>query len=154
MKFHLLFAATLASTFAGLALGAPLNAQPATTLLLSNGDFETDANADSWPDDWGRPKVGGSYQSENGNHFLRLQSPEPGTMVTEYREVKVPAGIKAVELTWKQRLSNFKRGKNSWFDARIIRLGLRAHARMGRLGQARSGGREVPAAGEVAVTVD
>lgn len=88
--------------------------------LISNGTFETDANTDQWPDDWAKLKVGGSYETEGANHFLRLTSPEAGKMILLYREIKVPAGTKAVELTWKQRVSNLKRGKESWFDARIM----------------------------------
>ncbi|RYX85189.1 glycoside hydrolase family 5 protein [bacterium] len=118
MKSRSSLLALLALASAGLTLQSPSQAQ--TTSLISNGNFETDANTDTWPDDWGQLKVGGSYQGENGNHFLRMTSPTAGTMVMAYREIKVPADVKAVELTWRQRVSNLKKGKQSWFDARIM----------------------------------
>ncbi len=37
-----------------------------------------------------------------------------------YVPVNIPNGTKALELTWRQRVSNLKIGKNSWFDARIM----------------------------------
>ncbi|MDQ3812867.1 MAG: glycoside hydrolase family 5 protein [Armatimonadota bacterium] len=87
--------------------------------LFSNGDFETDKKGDGWPDDWGGLKDG-SYEVENGNHFLRMKSSTPGKLVSIYREVTIPAGVKALELTWKQRISDLKPGKAAWFDARIM----------------------------------
>lgn len=98
----------------------PAFAQDAPQNLISNGDFETDANADEIPDDWGKAAQGGSYETENGNRFLRLTSPEAGKMIMQYREVRVPKEVKAVELSYKWRVSNLKRGKESWFDARIM----------------------------------
>ncbi len=87
--------------------------------LFSNGDFETDINADGRPDDWAAPKDGG-FEVENGNHFVRLKSPAPGKTVILYREANIPADVKALELTWKQRISDLKVGKQPWFDARIM----------------------------------
>jgi hypothetical protein len=98
----------------------PARADDPAPNLVTNGDFETDKDNDAWPDGWGKLKEGGSYENENGNHFLRLTSPEAGKMILEYREIRIPAGIKAVELSWKQRVTNLKRGKQSWFDARIM----------------------------------
>jgi hypothetical protein len=102
------------------ALSLPAFAQGAPQNLITNGDFETDANADGWPDDWGKLKEGGSYEVEDGNHFLRLTSPAAGKMIMEYREVRIPQEVKAVELSFKWRVTNLKRGKQSWFDARIM----------------------------------
>ena len=59
--------------------------------LIPNGNFETDVNADQWPDDWGRPKSGGNWGEESGNHFLRLTSSTPGEMVMLYQQVRIPA---------------------------------------------------------------
>jgi endoglucanase len=123
MKLHDFSLRALSAVLAITLIFAPATfAQPDTTptSLVSNGDFETDADNDAWPDNWGRLKVGGSYETEEGNHFLRMTSPAPGTMVMAYREIKVPADVKAVELTWKQRVSNLKRGKQNYFDARIM----------------------------------
>ena len=97
-------------------------APPALTAdapLLSNGTFETDANADQWPDDWGRVD-GARWETENGNHFLRLVSQQPGKLTMLYRQVNIPAGVKALEMTWRQRVSDLKLGKQAWFDARIL----------------------------------
>jgi len=109
-----LFVALLFTLHAGAAETA------ATGSLLPDGSFESDANNDQWPDGWGRPKSGGSWQEESGNHFLRLTSGTPGEMVMLYQPVKIPVGVKAIELTFKWRVSNLKKGKQTWFDARIM----------------------------------
>lgn len=88
--------------------------------LISNGRFEVDKNADAWPDDWGRLKAGGSWPGEDGNHFLRLKSDEPGQTVLLYRAVDLPRGVEALELSWRQRISDLKPGKEPYFDARIM----------------------------------
>ena len=88
--------------------------------LIANGDFETHTKSDQWPDGWPRPKSGGSWQEESGNHFLRLTSGAPGETVLLYLPVTLPAGVEALELTWRQRASNLKPGKQAWFDARIM----------------------------------
>jgi len=88
--------------------------------LITNGSFETDAKKkDEWPDDWGRIKDG-SWEVEDGNHFLRLKSSEPGKVVMAYRTIDVPAGVEALELSWRQRVSGLKVGSSPWFDARIM----------------------------------
>ncbi len=89
--------------------------------LITNGDFETDVKKqDGWPDDWGRLKEGGSWESEGGNHFLRMTSPKPGSMVMAYRTFDIPAGTEALELSWRQRVTGLKKGTSPWFDARIM----------------------------------
>ena len=88
--------------------------------LISNGSFEEDKKSAGWPDGWGRLKTGGSWEVENGNHFLRLTATEPGTTVMIHRVIDLPADAKALELTWRQRVSNLKPGKEAWFDARIM----------------------------------
>jgi endoglucanase len=88
--------------------------------LISNGNFETDAKkADQWPDDWGRAK-GATWEVEDGNHFLRMKSGEPGQTVLMFRTLDLPADAKALELTWRQRVTDLKPGKEPWFDARIM----------------------------------
>jgi hypothetical protein len=96
---------------------APL---PAGGSLIPNGNFESDTDSDHWPDGWPRLKSGGSWQEENGNHFLRLSSSQPGETVLMYFPVTVPKGVGALELTWRQRVSDLKPGKQPWFDARIM----------------------------------
>jgi len=88
--------------------------------LIPNTGFEIDADGNGWPDGWGGVKEGGSREVEEGNHFLRLESPEAGKMVMLYQEIPIPAGVEALEITWKQRVTGLKKGKNSWFDARLI----------------------------------
>ncbi|GAT35417.1 cellulase [Terrimicrobium sacchariphilum] len=88
--------------------------------LLKNGDLETDANSDQWPDDWSKAKVGGSWEAEEGNHFIRLKASEPDQMIMIYREIPIPAGAKALQLKFRARVSGLQIGTSSWFDARIM----------------------------------
>ncbi len=88
--------------------------------LITNGSFEIDAKNDGWPDDWGRVKVGGSWEQEGEQHFLRLTSPEPGKLVMAYRTIDIPAGVDALELSWRQRVTGLKTGTSPWFDARFM----------------------------------
>jgi endoglucanase len=99
----------------------PVHAQeaPVASIIL-NSNMETDADGNNWPDDWPGLKVGGSWESEAGNHFIRMTSPSPGAMVMLYTEIKIPEGVSALELTWRQRVTGLKRGSKSWFDARIM----------------------------------
>ncbi len=106
--------------FAVLLVVSATGAQDVTKSLIGNGDFELDRNSDQWPDGWARPKAGGSWEVEGGNHFLRLASPKPGEMVLLHQELKLPADVRAVELSWKQRITNLKPGKQAWFDARVM----------------------------------
>jgi endoglucanase len=89
--------------------------------LVTNGDFETDVNNhDGWPDDWGRPKEGGSWELDGSNHFLRMTCAKPGSMVMAYRTFDIPAGTQALELSWRQRVTGLEKGTSPWFDARIM----------------------------------
>ncbi len=103
-----------------LALGGRVFAAEAAGVLVPNGSFEADADGDGWPDGWGRVKAGGTWEAEDGNHFIRLKSSEPGQMVMLYQQVRIAGTVKAIELSWRQRVSQLKRGKQSWFDARIM----------------------------------
>ena len=88
--------------------------------ILSNGDFQVDADGDGVPDGWASPKGGVSYVRDGENRFLRLTSSTPDEMVITYRQVRVPKGVAALELTWKQRTAGLKVGTQSWFDARVM----------------------------------
>lgn len=114
-----LLLASLAALFvSGLSLHA---AEPAPAAsLIPNSNFETDANSDQWPDGWPRLKTGGSWETEDGNRFLRLVSTAPGQTVMLYREIKIPADVHALKLTWRQRVTGLRRGAQPWFDARIM----------------------------------
>ena len=96
-------------------------AQNAPRALIANGDFQLDANGDNVPDGWGKGKDGElSWETEGDNRFLRLTSPQPDKLVLLYREIDLPADVSALELSWSQRVSNFKRGKQNYFDARVL----------------------------------
>jgi endoglucanase len=86
---------------------------------LIDSNFSDQLNAEGWPDGWPNTKEA-SLQEENGNAFLRLESQESGSMVMLYREIHLPEGTEALEFTFKERVSNLKRGSNSWYDARIM----------------------------------
>jgi len=57
---------------------------------------------------------------ETDNHYLHLVSTEPGKLIMDYREIDIPAGVDALELSWKQRVTGLKKGEKPWFDARIM----------------------------------
>jgi len=105
---------------AGLLLLTCVARAAAPASLLPNGSFEADKNSAGWPDGWVRAKSGVSWQAEGGNHFLRLASGKPGETVLLYQPVTIPAGVTALELTWRQRVTGLKPGKQPWFDARIL----------------------------------
>ncbi len=113
MKFFKVFA------LAAIVLSSALPALAADS-LLPNGTFEADADNDTWPDGWGKLKEGASYEKEGNNHFLRLSSPAPDKMILLYQQVNIPTDVKALEISWKQRVSDLKVGKSAWFDARIM----------------------------------
>lgn len=87
--------------------------------IVKNGNFEEDANTDQQPDDW---KVGGNtiWGQEEGNRFLRINSLKPDKMSLVYKVYNIPEDAKALQLTFRGRCSNLKRGKKNWFDARIM----------------------------------
>ncbi|MEO5715478.1 MAG: cellulase family glycosylhydrolase [Luteolibacter sp.] len=116
---HTLHGVSLAAVM--LATGLAPEASAAEPVnLISNGNFETDGKADGWPDDWGHLKENGSWESEGGNHFLRMKSTVPGKLVMLQRTLAIPAGTKALELTWRWRVTDLKPGKLMWNDARIL----------------------------------
>ncbi|WP_309383845.1 glycoside hydrolase family 5 protein [Cerasicoccus frondis] len=112
---------TLSLLLASCALWANnASAQTSATPLVANSDLEVDANLDGWPDGWARLKTGGSWEVEDGNHFIRMQSQQPGETVMLYQEIEIPPGVEAIEMTWKQRISGLQVGEKSWYDARIM----------------------------------
>lgn len=91
-----------------------------TTSLFTNSTLELDVNADGWPDHWPRAKDSISWQKEGGNHFFRLESSKPGETVMLYHAVRLPKDVRALKLTWRQRVTGLKPGKQAWFDARVM----------------------------------
>ncbi|MES2307674.1 MAG: cellulase family glycosylhydrolase [Verrucomicrobiota bacterium] len=88
--------------------------------LISNQSFEVTNKNGNGPEDWGTLSPGVSGKVEEGNHFLRMRSSESDKMVAIYRSFNIPSGIKAMELSWRERVTGLKIGKMPWFDARII----------------------------------
>ncbi|MCP5543525.1 MAG: cellulase family glycosylhydrolase [Akkermansiaceae bacterium] len=109
-------------TLARSAIAAALlsGAACASATLVPNSGFETDADANQWPDHWPHGKQGVSWEQEPGNRFLRLRSTSPGSMPMAYLEIRIPDGTEALELSWKWRLHDVKPGTKPWFDARIL----------------------------------
>jgi endoglucanase len=106
--FPLLSAAMLGSSTSAAESGA----------LVANGDFETlteRGNAAGWP-----VTADITLEKEGANHFMRLKCLRPGAKVMVYREVAVEPGMKALELSYKVRHAEIKRGKEPWHDGRIM----------------------------------
>jgi len=61
-----------------------------------------------------------TWETEDGKHFLRLVQQQPGKLMMVYREVKLPAGTKKVEIAYRYRVSGIVKGAQGWFDARSI----------------------------------
>lgn len=92
--------------------------QPAS--LLSNGTFTTDSKGAGWPDGWTHP-AGSTWENEDGVRFVRLQSAKPGDSIMLYRSVILPEPAPpALEIQLRVRYEGIKRGKNSWFDGRVM----------------------------------
>ncbi|MEX2382305.1 MAG: glycoside hydrolase family 5 protein [Opitutales bacterium] len=101
-----------------IALGAaPVHANELPVLISS--DFEKLSEAGDWPAGWPRNE-NTSWEEEDANGFIRMKASEPGEMIMLYREIHLPEGTGALRFAWKERVSNLKRGENSWFDARIM----------------------------------
>jgi hypothetical protein len=107
----------LAVLLAAAAL-SPLASAAESGNLISNGDCEKDSKAQGWPDHWPRLNPGGTWESEKGNHFIRMKSTVPGKLVMLQRVIEIPAGTKALELAWRWRVTDLKPGKLAWNDAR------------------------------------
>lgn len=88
--------------------------------LITNGDFQTESKKGGFPEYWGVLKDGREWGQEGTNRFLKLTTTTPGKLVSHYRTIDVPANVKALELSWKERVSNLKKGKLPWNDARIM----------------------------------
>jgi endoglucanase len=110
--FPLIFVLAFVSLSSSFAAAADDN-------LLPNGSLEVDANNDGWPDGWGKAKSGATWEVENDGRFLRLKSEKPGETVLLYQPVPLK-NVKALELSWRQRISGLKPGKQPWFDARLM----------------------------------
>ena len=90
------------------------------TSLLSNPDFSLETRDPSWPDDWGHAQPGITLGTENGAHYLHLVQQTPGKMLVAYREIKIPDGVKGIQITIRYRTAGIVHGKQNWMDARAI----------------------------------
>lgn len=86
--------------------------------LIANGDFEAPKEGEK-PEGWSLP-VGVTWEKEGDNRFMRLTSPKPGANVLVFRAVPLTPETKALELKYKVRYEGIKRGKETWFDGRIM----------------------------------
>lgn len=87
--------------------------------LISNGDFET-IKGDATLGWIGANTPQRSRLEEAGNHFIRLQVTTPHEMVMLYRKAMLATDDKALELSFRYRTNNIKRGEKEWHDARIM----------------------------------
>jgi hypothetical protein len=97
---------------------AALPAAPAES-IVTNGDFEKASPDAAWPDGWTRPTAGGMWVEENGNHFLRFrvtQADETASLETRHA---LPPETKALDLRWRQRLTDVKQGAKGWAGAGV-----------------------------------
>lgn len=117
MKSFVATVLTIASLLTGSAIAAAADDSAA---LVSNGNFELDADTDQQPDGW-PVKDGVSWEKEeDGNHFIRLKTTEPGLNVMVYKAVPLKPENKALELKYRVRYENIKQGAEMWFDGRIM----------------------------------
>jgi endoglucanase len=87
--------------------------------LLPDGTFEQTDPSTQQPIGWPKSAFA-SWPVEDGNRFLRLQSVEPDKMQLLYLEVPVPAGVRALELSFRACVTDPKKGEKPWHDARVI----------------------------------
>ena len=99
----LLVASSLASSFG----------QDKGNSILTGGDFESGSS------EWTSGK-GVSVVEEGGNHFLRLQSPEPNVQVQSYRKITLPKGVTKLKVSFRVQHEDIKPGAQNWHTGRII----------------------------------
>lgn len=99
---------------------APSGLLKADDNIAKNGDLQKAKDGTEWPEGWGKPKSGGTWDKEGDNRYISLKSSAPGEMVMLYQEFAIPTGTEALELSWKQRVTGLKKGTSPWFDARIM----------------------------------
>ena len=92
---------------------------PAAASLLPEGSFEAVNSSNGRPRGWpGSPAA--TWPVESGNRFLRLTSSAPGAMDVLRVEVPLPPSARALEFSYRSRVSDLKRGEKTWHDARVI----------------------------------
>ncbi|MEX2382318.1 MAG: GDSL-type esterase/lipase family protein [Opitutales bacterium] len=86
-------------------------------LIASN--FEKTAESGGWPAGWPR-NARASWLEEDDNGFIRLEAKEAEQIIMLYREIGIPEGAEALELSFRLRVTNLQRGQNNWFDTRVM----------------------------------
>jgi len=104
----------LSLALALLACGSGLRAQTsAAESIVSNGSLEDPSGG--WPNG-----NGVSIQEEGGNHFLRLEQPEPLKQVQAYRKIALSAGASSLEVSFRVRYQDIKPGAQNWHTGRLV----------------------------------
>ena len=89
----------------GLAAGAAV--VPDAAELLSNHDFSSAKKDATFPDEWHR-KPWMTWESEKDFHFLRLSTATPSADISAWRDLGIPAGVKAVQVSIRYRTAGIK----------------------------------------------
>lgn len=94
------------------------DAHPAPS-ILPDGSFEKLDPRTNQPVGWpgGRSL---SWVVEDGNRFARLTSSGTAHMDSLFIEAPLPQGVRALELTYRARVTGLERGEQPYHDARII----------------------------------
>ena len=87
----------------------PSVAPAATDSILPDGTLEIMDRATDRPKGWPGDKAV-SWPVEAGNRFLRIQSSTPGAMDKLRLLVPIPSDVRALEFTYRARVSQLKRG--------------------------------------------
>jgi len=119
-RVRLLTAALVLGALPASLVHAAPDTKPVDANLVINGSLEAPNATKDYALGWAKARGGKvSWLAEAGDHFIRLESTEPGKMVSIYHPVALQ-GAKAVELTVKARVTGLVRGDQSWFDARVM----------------------------------
>jgi endoglucanase len=87
---------------------------------VDNGTFEKARAAEDWPEGWGDPKPGMSWEQEDGKHFVRLVSQKPHESLMIEQKVPIKQGAEGIEVVIRFRATGIEHGDHEWFDARTI----------------------------------
>lgn len=112
----------------------------ATGNLVFNGDFESDRKNLGWPEGWGKPSPGVTWEQDNGKHYMRMVQQTPGKLMMLYRITPLKTGVKAIEIKVRYRTEGVVNGTQMPGDARLV-----AHFLKGpRIGILEDGGEVKP----------
>jgi hypothetical protein len=96
---------------AGFCTGFPVPLQAGDPLAAAaNPGFEIDADSNGWPDGWTDGIPAATWETDDGNHFLRLASQSPGATVVFGQVLPLPSGAEKIEIRWRQRITDLSAG--------------------------------------------